>query len=142
MPPERKEKRKNLINSIPKTTQTPNISTDIMHNNTQIATHLSPSAHPSSSIPSPKPHHPSLNPNTVCKHLFLPQTLPNTPPHPPLKLLRILPPQPRGLHIRRTLVVRRRQHRNHRQQDGFGRLHGGPTLGGGLVAVFVFFGGM
>lgn len=138
MPPKKEEK--NLINSIPKTTQTPIISTDIMHNNTQIATHLSSSTSPVSPHPNLITHH-SIQTHDSTK-LFLPQALPNTPPNPPLKLLRILPPQPGSLHIRRALVVWRRQHRNYRQQNGFGRLHRRPALGGGLVAIFVFFGGV
>lgn len=74
--------------------------------------------------------------------LILPQTLPDTPPNPPLKLLRILPPQPRRLDIGRTLVVWARQHRNHGDQNRLRRLHGRPPLRSGFVPVFVFFGGV
>lgn len=74
--------------------------------------------------------------------LILPQTLPNTPPNPPLKLLRILSPQPCRLDISRTLVVRARQHGNHGDQNRLGRLHGRPPLRRGFVPVFVFFGGV
>jgi len=81
--------------------------------------------------PSP-PHNPNLNP--------LPQTLPHTPPHPLLKLPPILPPQPRGLDVRRTLVVRTRQHADNAQEDGLGRLHGRPALRRRLVPVLVVFG--
>lgn len=60
----------------------------------------------------PKCHrHSAQNAN----RLILPQTIPNTPPNPPLKLLGILPPQPRRLNISGGLIVRTRQHGNHRK---------------------------
>lgn len=89
---------------------------------------------PSLSPPSP---HPQCPPTTKLLKL---QTIPHALPHMLLELGRILPPQPCRIRIRRTLVVRTRQHRDDAQQDGLGRLHGRPALGGGFVAPFVFFG--
>ena len=69
--------------------------------------------------------------------LLLPQTRPNISPTPLPKLLRILPPHPRCLHIRRTLIIRTTQHADDAQEDSFGRLDGRPALRGGFVAVRV-----
>lgn len=73
---------------------------------------------------------------------ILPQTLPHTLATPFPKLLRILAPQPGRLDIGRALVVGTAQHADDGEDDGFGGLDGRPALGGGFVAVFVFFGGM
>lgn len=88
---------------------------------------------------SPSIYRTPLPPSTLPLTLLL-QTIPHTLPHPLLELSRIIPPQRRSLDIRRRLVVGARQHGDDGEQDGFGGLHGRPALGGGFVAVLVFFG--
>ena len=67
------------------------------------------------------------------------EAVPNALAHPLLELGCVIAPQRRRLDIRRRFVVGARQHGYDREQDGLGRLHGGPALGGGFVAVLVFF---
>ena len=69
--------------------------------------------------------------------LFLPQTRPNIRPTSLPKLLRILPPQSRRLHIRRTLIIRTAQHADHTQEYRLGRLDRRPSFAGRLVAVWI-----
>jgi hypothetical protein len=83
-----------------------------------------------------------LKTKDIYNRLVLPKTLPHALPDSFLEFLRIVPPQPRRLHIRRALVVGARQHRNHGQQNRLGRLHGRPALGRRLIAIFIFFGRM
>lgn len=70
------------------------------------------------------------------------QTIPHALPHTLLELGRIVPPEPRGLDVCRTLVIRARQHGDDAEQDRLWRLDGRPALGGGFVAVFVLFRGV
>ena len=92
----------------------------------------------------PPVSYPSFLPSILYKHdpsysLFIPQTSPDILPTLPPKLLRILPPHPGCLHIRRALIVRTAQHRNNTQQNRLRRLHGRPPFRGGLVSVFILF---
>ena len=82
------------------------------------------------------------HPSTEDPQLLLPKTLPNIHPTPLPKLLRILPPQPRRLHIRRTLVVRTTQHANDAQEYCFGRLNRRPSFAGRFVPVWIVGRGM
>lgn len=65
------------------------------------------------------------------------QTIPDALPDPLLEFLRIVTPQPSGLHVGWALVVRRRKHGDDGEEDGFGGLNWRPTLCGRFVAVFV-----
>ncbi|KAG0586948.1 hypothetical protein KC19_2G130100 [Ceratodon purpureus] len=73
-------------------------------------------------------------------HEFL--RFPHDPPHLLLELLPRLPPLLRGIHIRRRLVVRVRQHRDDAQQDRLHRVHRRPPLARQLVPVRVVPGGV
>jgi hypothetical protein len=61
------------------------------------------------------------------------QTLPNIPSNDLLILLPLLPPHARRIHIRRTLVIRLRQHAHDAYEDLLYALYGRPALGGLLV---------
>ena len=77
------------------------------------------------------------SPSPFFPFLFLPQTRPDIRSTPLLELFRILPPQPRRLHIRRTLIVGATQHTDHTQKNGFGCLNRRPPFTGGFVTVWV-----
>lgn len=97
-------------------------------------------------IPNPNPtFHKFPNPtqpNPIHPTLFLPQTSSHIRPAPPPELLCVLAPQARRLDVGGALVVGPAEHADDAQEDGLGRLDGGPALAGGLVAVGVGGGGV
>lgn len=102
---------------------------------------LPPLPSPSSSSPPPpilpiNPFTPSPSFPTSHPHLH-----PQTPPHPlPHRLLELTPPLPphlRRLDIRRTLIIRLRQHAHHTDQYLLHTLYRTPPLGGLFVVVRV-----
>jgi hypothetical protein len=82
------------------------------------------------------PHH-AFSP--LFAHSLKLQAVPHTLPHALLKLWRIVSPQTRGLDVSRRLVVGAGQHGYDGEKNGFGCLDGRPALGGGFIAIFVFF---
>lgn len=54
--------------------------------------------------------------------------------------LLLLAQHPRCLDVRRALLIGAVEQADDAEEDRLGRLHGAPTLGGGLVAVLVLFG--
>lgn len=78
--------------------------------------------------------------NPPYSSLFKLQTIPHALPHTLLELCEIVPPQTRGLDVRRRLVVGARQHGDDGEQDCLWGLHGRPPLGGRFVAVLVLLG--
>jgi hypothetical protein len=81
---------------------------------------------------------PSLTSHTSSTLLKL-QTIPNTLPHPLLKLWCVVPPQARGFDIGGRFVVGAGEHGYNGEENGFGCLNGRPAFCGGFVAVLVFF---
>lgn len=73
-----------------------------------------------------------------------PLSHPQTPPHPlpdrPLKLPPPLPPHLRRLDIRRTLIIRLRQHAHHADQYLLHTLYRTPSLRGLFVVVRIIAG--
>ena len=68
------------------------------------------------------------------------QTIPHTLPHPLLEFRRIIPPQGRRLHIRRTLVVRLSKHAHNRYKNLFNRLNRRPPFRRMFVVVWIVAG--
>jgi len=68
------------------------------------------------------------------------QALPNIRLDPALKLRPPLPPHPRGIHIRRALIVRLRDHAHDTDQNLLHTLNRTPALGSLLVVVRVVTG--
>jgi len=69
-----------------------------------------------------------------------PQALPNIPPNNLLILCPPFPPHPRRIHIRRTLIIRLRQHAHHAYEYLLDALDRGPAFGRLFVLQGIFAG--